>query len=307
LTTGDDSEGTYGHGTTEAVRAFQRQRGLRIDGICGRDTWSSMEEAGYQLGDRLLFQRSPMLRGDDVADLQRRLGGLGFDAGRVDGIFGPDTARALTQFQRNAGTVTDGIFGPDTLAALRRVGGHVRGSLLAAVREEEHLHGPRALGPTRVVLGSEPLFVPLATELAARLTRVGCQVSQIDCGESAAMAAAANATGGDLYVHLAPADEPGIGIAFYSFGGFTSLRGQRLAELLLRALPGDRLGPRHDVDGMRLIILRETRMPAVHLELGPPEVALEVGSQLLAFVGDAILEWSTTAPPRTAGDLPLRG
>ena len=36
-----------------------------------------------------------MLRGDDVAELQRRLNALGFDAGREDGILGPETEAAL--------------------------------------------------------------------------------------------------------------------------------------------------------------------------------------------------------------------
>ena len=93
----------FGAGTEAAVRAFQEPRGLRVDGICGDETWASLVEAGYRLGDRLLYHRAPMLRGDDVAELQRLLGGLGFDAGRVDGIFGPDTAAALVEFQRNAG------------------------------------------------------------------------------------------------------------------------------------------------------------------------------------------------------------
>ena len=44
-----------------------------------------------------------MLRGDDVGELQRDLSRLGFDAGRVDAIFGPDTHTPLCDFQRNAG------------------------------------------------------------------------------------------------------------------------------------------------------------------------------------------------------------
>ena len=50
-----------------------------------------------------------MLRGDDVAELQQRLCTLGFDTGRVDGIFGDATVRALGEFQRNAGLPVDGI------------------------------------------------------------------------------------------------------------------------------------------------------------------------------------------------------
>ena len=46
-----------------------------------------------------------MLRGEDIAELQRSLGSLGFNAGKVDGIFGPDTQNAVELFQRNSGLV----------------------------------------------------------------------------------------------------------------------------------------------------------------------------------------------------------
>ena len=43
----------------------------------------------------MLYHRIPMMRGDDVAELQARLNSLGFDTGKVDGIFGPDTLAGL--------------------------------------------------------------------------------------------------------------------------------------------------------------------------------------------------------------------
>ena len=102
--------------TAEPRSRPSRQRaGLPADGICDAPTWTALVEAGYRLGDRLLYLRSPMLRGDDVAELQRHLGALGFDAGRVDGIFGPAhrTTRS-SEFQRNVGLTTDGVCGPET-------------------------------------------------------------------------------------------------------------------------------------------------------------------------------------------------
>ena len=33
-----------------AVRAFQQQRGLRVDGICGPETWGALIESGFLLG-----------------------------------------------------------------------------------------------------------------------------------------------------------------------------------------------------------------------------------------------------------------
>ena len=51
---------------------------------------------GAQGPHRMLYHRVPMMRGDDVAELQRQLNALGFDAGTIDGIFGPGTRRAIT-------------------------------------------------------------------------------------------------------------------------------------------------------------------------------------------------------------------
>ena len=86
--------------------------------------------------------------GDDVGELQRRLGALGFDAGRVDAIFGPLTEAALKDFERNAGLTTDGVCGPDVLAELTRLGSRGEGASVAGVRERERL-APCAPGAAR--------------------------------------------------------------------------------------------------------------------------------------------------------------
>ena len=80
LSCGADPRGEFGEGTRQAVLEFQRSRGLNADGIVGPDTWRALYEAGYRLGDRLLFLRRPMLRGDDVENGQRLVDDLGTDA-----------------------------------------------------------------------------------------------------------------------------------------------------------------------------------------------------------------------------------
>src|SRR5271163_3882948 len=75
----NDPPGVYGPATTEAVLLFQRKRGLGASGTCDEWTWAALVEAGYHLGDRILYRQAPMLRGDDVAELQHRLSALGFD------------------------------------------------------------------------------------------------------------------------------------------------------------------------------------------------------------------------------------
>lgn len=60
-------------------------------------------------------------QGARVVELQQQLIDLGYDAGQVDGIFGPNTRAAVISFQRNQGLSADGIVGPRTRAALDSV------------------------------------------------------------------------------------------------------------------------------------------------------------------------------------------
>ena len=87
-----------------AVKAFQQERGLTATGIVDAITSRNLEEARWKLGDRTLkFNISSMMRGDDVAALQSRLTEMGFNCGRVDGIFGEMTEIAVKDFQKSAG------------------------------------------------------------------------------------------------------------------------------------------------------------------------------------------------------------
>ena len=57
-------------------------------------------------------------RGQDVGDLQRLLNGHGAQI-KVDGIYGEQTEKAVTIFQRDKHLKVDGFAGPQTLKALR--------------------------------------------------------------------------------------------------------------------------------------------------------------------------------------------
>jgi N-acetylmuramoyl-L-alanine amidase len=111
-------DGFYGPRTLAAVKAFQQERGLLADGIIGANTWCELVEAGYALGDRLLYLRVPPYRGDDVLALQVKLNLLGFNAGPERGIHDEAVEEALLEFQRNAGLPADGIVGESTLRKL---------------------------------------------------------------------------------------------------------------------------------------------------------------------------------------------
>lgn len=309
---GDDPSGSYGSGTEAAVRAFQERRGLRVDGVCGVHTWGALVEAGWRLGDRPLCRTAPLLRGDDVAELQRRLGCIGFDAGRVDGIFGERTERALTDFQRNGGLVTDSICGPATVAALNRLGptGSADGGLgtggaagsasIASVRERErHRARPATLTGRTIAVGEAGGLDALARAVAAAVVAAGGAAVLVQHPDESAQASQANGLEADAFVGLAVASAPGPGCttAFYrSASGWESPEGRRLAELVQEALLPVLGAPDGGVRGMAVPSLRETRMPAVLAELGPPTVVVERTSELAAALTAALRRWVEPTP-----------
>jgi N-acetylmuramoyl-L-alanine amidase len=286
-------EGRFGPTTVSAVRGFQQRRGLFVDGKVGPETWAELVEAGYGLGDRVLYLRYPMFRGDDVRDLQGKLNALGFHAGRADGIFGERCDRAVREFQRNVGMRPDGIVGPDSLHFLGRVLRPEEVVSGAVVREHEALrrldttldgarvavdpgHAPEdpgAVGPSGLT-EEEGTFL-LAQAVLDELDRRGAEPLLLrGPGESPApveRARIANEWGAEalLSLHLNGHDDPSAeGTLCLYFGNEVTFSpsGQRLADLIQDELT-TRLGLK---DGrthrMSITILRETRMPAVQVE-----------------------------------------
>ena len=104
-------DGVFGATTESAVRAFQQQRGIAVDGIVGRVSWINIDEAD---------QSEPVLRvgssGLPVRRLQSRMSAVGFDTGGVDGRFSPKTEMAVKQLQQQANLGVDGVVGPRTWA-----------------------------------------------------------------------------------------------------------------------------------------------------------------------------------------------
>jgi N-acetylmuramoyl-L-alanine amidase len=276
------------------VREFQRSRRLREDGVCGKQTWAALVEAGYTLGDRMLYRHAPLLRGDDVVDLQRRLSALGFDAGKLDGIFGHQTERALLDFQRNAGLTVDAICGPATIRALGHLG--QRGEPVAGVREREALreHPPTLTG-RRVVLTHGGGLAALARAVERELATAGAEVTVFVHPEGSDQAAGANALGAEVLValELDPEGE-GCRTLYFSGVGGESAAGRRLAELAQDALRLA-LGVKDaGVDGLSLPVLRESRMPAVVCELAPPGTIVERGAEVARALRTALARWAAS-------------
>jgi len=249
-------------------------------------------EASWKPGDRQLLLTSPHLRGDDVAELQSRLARLGFDCGRIDGTFGPRTSRALADFQSNCGTVPDGICGPDTLRIIVRVIGQTgSGPGVGAVRDRENLRaGFESMANCRVVIGQFGGLSGLTRTLARELRQRGATVMPLDEPDAVAQAVAANHFGADVYVGFQGHTATTSVAHYYQVPGFESAGGRSLAELI--ALEIDIVpGVATTVGGMRLPVLRETRMPAVLMTLGPIRTVTDASPRLAVSVLRALDLW----------------
>lgn len=129
-----EADGKFGALTYQAVREYQEQSGLFVDGIVGPKTWGALLEEAGQAGaapetespdsgaaatestQRATLRLSS--RGDDVRTLQEMLNGYLQEIKaaqiKVDGIFGPFTLGAVLSFQKHTGIRQDGVCGPIT-------------------------------------------------------------------------------------------------------------------------------------------------------------------------------------------------
>ncbi|MGY1916864.1 N-acetylmuramoyl-L-alanine amidase [Blastococcus sp. SYSU DS0973] len=286
----------YDAATELAVRHFQQVRGLSVDGRVGEETYRALSEARWSLGDRLLrYDPERPMRGDDVTNLQERLLELGYDAGRADGILGPETEVGLRAFQRDYGLTSDGTCGPATLRALRQLGRKVTGGRPQLLRQSASFveSGPHLIG-RRIVVdaghgGTDPGFIAgetteadlvfdLASRIEGRLAAAGATVyltrGRAQAPAHAERTAFANDARADLFISLhldAHGSEHARGVASYYYGtgsGASSTVGEQFANLVRREVVARTGMLDLGSHAKTWDILRMTRMPAVRLDCG---------------------------------------
>ena len=216
------------------------------------------------MGERLLYLTSPFLRGDDVADLQVHLAQLGFNPGRIDGIFGPALERALKDFQRNCGLSNDGTL---TVATLREL---TRMTITTADRHLVNDARDRAgfddvvSGPL-VVSGESPLVTLIARVLAASF-----EVHDLSASTDDEVARYANEHGAATVLSIQQVGQTsGIHLHYWASYLSHSRHGEQLASALATGLSMSQQLPAVEVTGMALPIMRETAMTTLRIEHGP--------------------------------------
>lgn len=265
--TNGDLRATFSDGTYRAVVDFQTARGLDADGIVGPDTWRALYEAGYRLGDRILFMRRPMIRGEDIAELQSRLNSLGFDSGKVDGIFGPQTEAAVIDFQHNRHLAEDGRVGPEVVTEIHLV---TRGEMKEgrqAIREREWLRLlPETMAGARIFLDAECRDADEARDAWEAASAAALSIQ--DAGGVPVMsrssditlperlrARRANRLGSDLIVAFRLNRDGRESVYYFASEHSSSRAGEELARAIAHTVGGR-------VEGRASAMLKETRAPA---------------------------------------------
>ncbi|MGI8414847.1 MAG: N-acetylmuramoyl-L-alanine amidase [Nakamurella sp.] len=294
----NDAHAVFDADVDSAVRAFQQGRQLIVDGVVGAATERALLDARWTLGDRTLsYTLSAPMTGDDVAELQTRLSGLGYNTGRPDGLFGASTDAAVRQFQRDCALPEDGVFGAHTAGELSRITKRnlVTGGRPQLMREHERVRsaGPRLRGK-RIVIdpahgGDDPgwtvgdvraadLCYDIARRLEGRMTATGMSTfltrgpDQNPPPEK--RADRANSIDADLLISLhidGLASPLASGISTFHFGtdsGTSSTVGESLAALVHRELVARTRMVDCRIHHAAWDLLRLTKMPMVQVELG---------------------------------------
>lgn len=282
---------------TQGIKAFQQERGLTATGVINEITARSLEEARFKLGDRVLSLNSAsIMRGDDVSNLQDRLIQMGFNCGKVDGVYGVNTEGAVREFQKSVGILSDGRCGPATLISLMRLVKTVSGGAPSALRESvKHSVRSPALANKVIVIDpswggeftgesangvveSEIVF-DLAQRLEGRLIALGVNVVLTRSANNSPLEKdrirVANTVSADLVIALkvdSYKNEKANGVATYFYGrddkGVRSVVGERFANLIQREICArtDLLNCHTHAKSWDL--LRLTTAPTVRIDLG---------------------------------------
>lgn len=124
-----DITGRFGSLTQQAVKKFQKSRGMTQDGVAGAKTIAAIENAiknngGVSAGSSAL---GTSLRegdsGEAVLELQKMLKDLGYYSGSLTGNFHGLTKQAVKKFQEANKLTVDGIAGTKTLNKLYSLSG----------------------------------------------------------------------------------------------------------------------------------------------------------------------------------------
>lgn len=107
-----EPDGILGGMTREAIARFQKDNGLEVTRFVDDATWASLKK---MRDSGLVNKRNYEL---NVKLIQKILNEAGHPVGAADGVLGPQTIKAVKDFQKQNGLAVDGQIGYRTLVVL---------------------------------------------------------------------------------------------------------------------------------------------------------------------------------------------
>ena len=226
-----------------------------------------------------------------MADLQTRLCSLGFDTGRVDGIYGDNTATAVAEFQRNLKLAVDGIAGRNTLEELTRITTQKENPwLVTTVREQANRYQSSvSLEGFCIGIISTNTLSAVSSAMATYLGDAGAIVIPVAGHAESEQASEANQSNIDLLLALHSSEQTRV--AHYRSYSYESVAGRELSALVATAI--STVDGIHAVaEGMYLSLLRETSMVAIVVELVALDLGLELAEAIASAITSAMIAWA---------------
>lgn len=124
------ADGSAGPTTMSTIANFQKSNGLVVDGSFGPASYKKINELLDKSNNIPNVEVSTIeykgairqgTKGDHVSELQRVLEKLMFYNDRIDGSAGPNTIKAIKNFQSSHGLTADGSAGPATYTKINEV------------------------------------------------------------------------------------------------------------------------------------------------------------------------------------------
>ncbi len=174
----DEPTNYFGSSTETGVILFQRQHGLKQDGIAGNETQTIL------YGDSAeKYCLKEGAEGQDVKALQEQLVDLGYLAEKdVDRVYGPVTVAAVEAFQKRNSLHVDGLAGEKTLEVLYSDSAKISKELqkqqeaeAAAKKKAEQEAKKKTAKPTAKPTATPKKDTRIDKFIAAAQSKLGCE------------------------------------------------------------------------------------------------------------------------------------
>ena len=113
--------GKFDERTAGALKAFQQKAKLPATGVVNAKTWKALQKSYILTNSKAAPSQSLNERSGAVKASETLLKKLGFNPGKIDGLFDRNTLKAVKAYEKSQGSKVDGVIGTRQLAQMTRL------------------------------------------------------------------------------------------------------------------------------------------------------------------------------------------